>query len=479
MVGTAGKTKNYTITYVAGTLTINKATLPDDPDDPSETRYDVSTPQNHVYDGQEHKENITVTDNALPGANKDITDSFDITYDTNDFVNVKTITITITAKKGSNYEGTFTRTYQITPAPLTITADDKTKVYGDRDPQLTATVTGLVKGDSVDYTLTRDAGEDVGSYVIHVSVPQQKAKTGFFARLLKGASANANYTIKTVNGTFRITPAPLTITTGSASKVYDGTSLTNNTVSVNGLKRGDSITVAANGSQTAVGSSRNTYTIVWDKAKASNYTVTENLGTLTVTAAPTPTPTPTPTPGGGGTVTPTPNIVPTPAEPEVEPEVVPDEPTPEVTPEPEPIEPEPTPVAPPAGAWALINLLCAIGSALLSIINLILYFTGKKDDEDDDNNGEQTAAEGGAEEDDENKKELKRKGLVKLLSLIPGIGSIIVFFLTEDMSLPMVMVDKWTILMVILLVVTIVMAVLSKKTKKDADKEEEQTQTQA
>ena len=478
MVGTAGKTKNYTVTYVAGTLTINKATLPEDPDDPSETRYDVSQPANHVYDGQAHRENITVTDNNLPAGNKDITSSFDITYDTSDFVNVKTITVTITAKKDSNYEGSFTRTYQITPAPLTIRADNKTKVYGSADPALTATLTGLVQGDSVDYTLSRDPGEDVGSYVIHVTVPQQ-AKRSFFAGLLGATKpANANYKITTVNGTFRITPAPLTITTGSANKVYDGTALTSGTFTVTGLQRGDSVTITTSGSQTAVGSSRNTYSIVWDGAKEANYTVTSNLGTLTVTAAPTPTPTPTPTPGGG-TVTPTPNIVPTPAEPEVEPEVVPDEPTPEVTPEPEPIEPEPTPVAPPAGAWALINLLCAIGSALLSIINLILYFTGKKDDEDDDNNGEQTAAEGGAEEDDENKKELKRKGLVKLLSLIPGIGSVIVFFLTEDMSLPMVMVDKWTILMVILLVVTIVMAVLSKKTKKDADKEEEQTQTQA
>ena len=65
---------------------------------------------------------------------------------------------------------------------------------------------------------------------------------------------------------------------------------------------------------------------------------------------------------------------------------------------------------------------------------------------------------------------------MRILSLIPGIGSVIVFFLTEDMSQPMVMVDKWTILMVVLLIVTIVMAVLSKKTKKDADEEDETQQ---
>ena len=99
-----------------------------------------------------------------------------------------------------------------------------------------------------------------------------------------------NYT-GTVVRTYQITPAPLTISTGSASKTYDGTALTNAETAVEGLMTvRDSITVTANGSQTAVGSSANGYSIEWGNTLAANYELAENLGTLTVNAAPADTP---------------------------------------------------------------------------------------------------------------------------------------------------------------------------------------------
>ena len=102
-----------------------------------------------------------------------------------------------------------------------------------------------------------------------------------------------------------------------------------------------SITVKATGSRTEVGDSVNTYEITWGKATPSNYTLSEELGTLTVTpvvrpSAPNPTPAPTPEPTP--TPTPTPTPVPTP------------EPTPEPTPTPIPTptpDPEPVPVPDP------------------------------------------------------------------------------------------------------------------------------------
>ena len=48
------------------------------------------------------------------------------------------------------------------------------------------------------------------------------------------------------------------------------------------LGKGESVTVRTNGSQTQVGSSMNTYLILWDHAKASNYIIQEKLGRLTV-----------------------------------------------------------------------------------------------------------------------------------------------------------------------------------------------------
>ena len=52
---------------------------------------------------------------------------------------------------------------------VTVHAENKGKKQGEADPELTASVRGLLNGDSVRYELSRDAGEEPGRYVIHVS----------------------------------------------------------------------------------------------------------------------------------------------------------------------------------------------------------------------------------------------------------------------------------------------------------------------
>ena len=103
--------------------------------------------------------------------------------------------------------------------------------------------------------------------------------------------------------TYEIKPAKVTITTDSASKVFDGTALTADG-RIEGLVSGEEVTFAVTGSQTAAGSSDNTYTIAWDKtAKEGNYVIDKvDLGTLTVTQAPAPEPE-TPSQDGGNTNT--------------------------------------------------------------------------------------------------------------------------------------------------------------------------------
>lgn len=102
----------------------------------------------------------------------------------------------------------------INPANVTITANAKTKVAGDADPDLTATVDGKpAQGDAVHYTLSREAGETVGQYGINVEVV---------------AADNPNYNVTFNGGIFTITAAPvtttaLTATVGSVTKIYDGT----------------------------------------------------------------------------------------------------------------------------------------------------------------------------------------------------------------------------------------------------------------
>ena len=52
---------------------------------------------------------------------------------------------------------------------ITITADAKTKTYGDADPALTAQVTKVANSDAATGSLDRAVGENVGSYSISKS----------------------------------------------------------------------------------------------------------------------------------------------------------------------------------------------------------------------------------------------------------------------------------------------------------------------
>ncbi len=64
-----------------------------------------------------------------------------------------------------NYEITLDEgTLEITPKTVIVTAKDQEKKYGAKDPAFTADVTGLLDGDTVQYTITREKGEATGDY---------------------------------------------------------------------------------------------------------------------------------------------------------------------------------------------------------------------------------------------------------------------------------------------------------------------------
>ena len=110
--------------------------------------------------------------------------------------------------------------------------------------------------------------------------------------------------------------------------------------------------------------------------------------------------------------------------------------------------------APLAGgsAWALLNLIMTIVTGIISAVLLAGYF-GRKDEE----------------EDEEDEADTKRKGFVRAASLIPAIGSLIIFVLTEDMSNPMILTDGWTILMAVILLIQAAAAIIAKKSKEDEE----------
>ena len=227
----------------------------------------------------------------------------------------------------------------------------------------------------------------------------------------------------------------------------------------------------------------------------------------TPTPAPTEEPTPTPAPTEESTPTPVPNPNPNPATPTPTP-VAPVVPATVATPTPKPtatpsttpsdnggkgdgnndgeigetINDNETPLAngediadnatPLAGlgtgAWALINLILTIVTTLLSILLLIGYI-GKKKKALEDEDGNVVLDENGKEVMEYEK---NKKGLWRLISIIPALIAIIVFIFTEDMTLPMIFVDKWTILHVVIALVQVVVMVLCKKKKDENDEDE-------
>lgn len=97
-----------------------------------------------------------------------------------------------------------------------------------------------------------------------------------------GEVVTANLNIKFINGKIVINPAELLIETSDAKKIYDGKPLTKDGT-IQGLVNGETVTFKTTGTQTEVGSSKNTYSLLWDgTAKESNYKLIEKVGTLTV-----------------------------------------------------------------------------------------------------------------------------------------------------------------------------------------------------
>ena len=96
------------------------------------------------------------------------------------------------------------------------------------------------------------------------------------------------YITQTNSATVTVAPRPVTLTSKSDTKVYDGTPLTAHEVAVggDGFVDGEGAAYAFTGEQTTVGTSENTFTYNLNgNTKAGNYEITTVNGTLTVTKA--------------------------------------------------------------------------------------------------------------------------------------------------------------------------------------------------
>ncbi|HET9685264.1 MAG TPA: MBG domain-containing protein, partial [Gemmatimonadaceae bacterium] len=191
--GSVALNANYALTYVAADLTVTARPVAVTADPASKTYGDADpTPLSYKITAG----NLVNSDafagslSRAPGENVG-------TYDI----------LQGTLALSTNYALTYDKnTFTVNQRPIEITADAQTKVYGDADPTLTYKTTSgnLVNGDAFSGVLTRNPGENVGTYGI-----------------LKGTvTAGGNYALSYAGANLSITARPVTVTADAQSKVY-------------------------------------------------------------------------------------------------------------------------------------------------------------------------------------------------------------------------------------------------------------------
>ena len=262
----SGKAENYDITYKSNTMVITPANA-----------IVWTGSDRKVYDGEplicadagiddtvgEDHDKITVT------ATGTITDpgTTDNTY-TIDWGSVNSDNYVLSEDLGTL---TVLEAYE---APVVLTAASADKTYdGTTLEDSTVTASGLGENFTIEATV-EGSQTDAGS--------SENKITGY--KILKdGEDVTEQFTNVTLKkGTLTVSKAAAKVETGSSEKEYDGTALTNATATITGLVSGETATVTATGTITDADTTDNIYEIEWGTAKADNYEITEELGTLTV-----------------------------------------------------------------------------------------------------------------------------------------------------------------------------------------------------
>ena len=237
--GTLTANGNYTVNYIGADLTIGKKTLTVTAEAKSKTYGGADPTLTYTVSGLE---NGDTKETVLTGA---------LTRAAGEDVGTYAIVQGTLAANGNytiNYNGA---DLTIGKKTLTVTAEAKSKKYGEDDPALTYTATGFESGDTKDTVLTgaltRKSGEAVGTYAIQQGT----------------LAANDNYTISytgadlTIIKTDSKVPAPIANTltyTGKAQALITAGSTTDGTIvySLDGKTYAETIPTGANAGEYTV-----------------------------------------------------------------------------------------------------------------------------------------------------------------------------------------------------------------------------------
>jgi hypothetical protein len=276
---------NYAIAYAAGHLTVNPKALTITANNRVKTYGDVVT-----FAGTEFQPVGIVNSETIGG----------VTLTSAGAAGTATVAgspypIVPSAATGGTFDpGNYTITYcngslTVNPKPLTITANDRTKTYGDAvifaGTEFTAP--GLINGDVVNSVTLTSAGAAANAGVIgspYAITPSAAVGTGL-----------GNYAITYAVGHLTINPKALTITANNRVKTYgDVVTFAGTEFTPNGLVLAEtvgSVTLASAGALATAAVSGSPYTITASAATggtftAGNYAITYAPGALTVKPKP-------------------------------------------------------------------------------------------------------------------------------------------------------------------------------------------------
>ena len=255
-----GSVSNYNVTYVDGTLTITKAPLTITAKSYTRKQGEANPSFEITYSGFKNGETASVLSQRPICSTTATPSSAPGTYD-----------ITVSGAYANNYDISYVNgKLTVTQAdPVTVTARNYTREYGEDNPTFGYTTSGATLLGSPSITCSATRYSPVGTYPI---------------RIAQGSISNYNVTY--VDGTLTITKAPLSITAKSYTR-EEGQSNPTFEVTYSGFKNGETESVLSRkpsvSTEATSSSPIGTYALVPYGAQADNYNMYYYNGTLTIT----------------------------------------------------------------------------------------------------------------------------------------------------------------------------------------------------
>ena len=269
----------YKITYVDGTLIVNKKDLTITANDSSITYGSDPVDNGVTYTGFVFTENESVLSGTL---------SFDYSYTYSNanqrYGDAGSYTITPKGLSSDNYNIIYVQgTLTVNKVDLTITANDHTITYGDPVSYAGITAVGLVNNDTF---------ESIGGSLTTNYVPNVNGNAGTYHIDVNMSEASPNYNIIPASGTLTVSKKNITVTIDSKSSTY-GDAIVELTATDSGLADGDSpssvysLTPTAEesspvGKYNITGSSSNTNYNVTFLNEVGSYEITKKDLTVTI-----------------------------------------------------------------------------------------------------------------------------------------------------------------------------------------------------